>query len=86
MTREECKDFLVQYVEKMGGIRRDQLVSAYEIYVTPGVSEVFHPDMLDQLMVEKKLAELGYVLGTVKVSYLIPVNAKVNLTNVQLQS
>ena len=83
MTREECKDFLVKHIEKLGGIRLDQLVSSYDLYATAGFSEIFHPEMLKQLVVENKIGEVVYSLpgSSNTITYLIPIGSKVSLTN-----
>jgi hypothetical protein len=83
MTREECKNLLVSKINDTRGIRFDELAASYDMYVIDGFSEIFHPDLIRQLIIEAKIGEIKYTLpDKISVSYLIPKGSKVSLTNI----
>lgn len=66
----------------MGGMKADELAAGFNLYTFTGFSEVFHPDMIKQLVVEKRIGEVKYTFGERTVSYLVPKGSKAVLTNV----
>jgi len=84
MTRDECKDLLVQKINELGGVRSDELAAWTLLYTIEGFPQVFHPDMFKQLLVERRIAIIEYTLpGKDKpFAFLLPVNTKIETFNV----
>jgi hypothetical protein len=82
MTREECKNILVEQITSIGGIRLDELVAWSGLYIIEGFSETFHPEMLKQLMQENRISAIEYVLPKgLTLTFLMPKDTKIKLVN-----
>lgn len=83
MTREECKDLLVEKIGLLGGVRADEFVAWSLLYTVEGFSEVFHAEMLKQLLTERRIMTIEYVLPGKDKSFtiLLPVDTKVQVFN-----
>jgi len=62
MTNEECKTLLVEKINILGGVRSDEFVAWGLLYTIEGFSEVFHPEMLKQLLSERRIVTIDYTL------------------------
>ncbi len=87
MTRDECKDLLVEKIGVLGGVRSDELVAWSYLYTVPGFSEVFHPDMLKHLLAERRIVGLEYKTPTQETSFmfLLPVDTKIKAYNTKVE-
>lgn len=80
MTKEECKKLLADKIGVVGGARADELVAWHGFYQTPGFSEIFHPDFLQQMITEGMIIEVKYTLpGDKNFSFLLPKGSKVSI-------
>ncbi len=88
MTRDECKDLLVEKINSLGGVRSDEFVAWSLLYTYDGFSDTFHPDMLKQLLSERRIMTVEYTLPGKTDSYvfLLPVDTKVQLFNGKLSN
>jgi hypothetical protein len=86
MTREECKDLLVKKIGELGGVRSDEFVAWSLLYTIEGFSSVFHPDMLKQLLSERRIVTIEYTLpGREKpFVFLLPVDTKIQVFNARV--
>ena len=84
MTREECKNLLVEEVNGLGGVRADEFVAWGHLYTIEGFSAVFHPEMLHQLILENRVGAIEYTLPgkETPLTLLLPMDTKVKLVNV----
>ena len=83
MTRDECKQFLVERLSVLGGARMDEFAAFAGFHRVPGFSQIFHPEMISQLVLEGKIVEVKYVLPgkNTSMSFLLPKNTKVSIIN-----
>lgn len=83
MTREECKDLLVEKINQLGGVRSDEFVAWSLLYSIEGFSQVFHPDMLRQLLTERRIMTIEYTPPKKDevFTFLLPVDTKVQVLN-----
>lgn len=81
MTKDECKKVLVDKIAAVGGARADELVAWHGFYKIEGFSEVFHPDLLQQMVTEGLITELKYTLPDAKnsSSFLVPKGTKISI-------
>lgn len=81
MTKDECKKLILDKLVKVGGARADELVAWHGFYTVEGFSEVFHPDLLQQMVTEGMLMEIKYTLPDSKnsSSFLVPKGTKVSI-------
>lgn len=83
MTRDECKNLLVEKIGILGGVRSDEFVAWTYLYTVPGFSEVFHPDILKELLAERRIVTIEYTPPGKDHSFtfLLPVDTKIKLFN-----
>lgn len=83
MTRDECKQFLIEKLEILGGAKMDEFVAFTGFHRVEGFSQIFHPDMIWQLVLEGKIVEVKYILPnkTTPMSFLLPKHTKVSIIN-----
>ncbi len=83
MTREECKDLLVEKINMLGGVRSDEFVAWSLLYTYEGFADVFNADMLKQLLMERRITTIEYTLpGKEKpFTFLLPVDTKIKVLN-----
>ena len=83
MTREECKNLLVEKIGILGGVRSDEFVAWSLLYTIEGFSEIFHPDMLKHLLAERRIMTIEYTLPgrNLPFTFLLPVDTKVQVFN-----
>ena len=88
MTREECKDLLVEKIGVLGGVRSDELVAWTYLYTVPGFSEVFHPDMLQHLVAERRIVMIEYTPPGKEHSFnfLLPVDTRIKVFNARVSN
>lgn len=86
MTNEECKTLLVEKINMLGGVRSDEFVAWGLLYTIEGFSEVFHPEMLKQLLSERRIVTIDYTLpGKDKpLTFLLPVDTKIEVFNAKV--
>lgn len=86
MTKEECKNLLVEKVNNLGGTKVDELVAWAGLYVIEGFSETFNPEMIKQLMYENRIGAVEYDLPNGKTSlFLFPKDSRVKLINLKIK-
>lgn len=84
MTREECKNILVDHINASGGRREDELVAWAALYIIEGFSETFHPDMVSELLMEHRIAAINYTLpNQIMLNFLLPRDTKIALINIR---
>lgn len=82
MTREECKQLLVDKINILDGVRQHEFVAWQVLHEIPGFSEIFHPDMLKQLVTENRITTVEYILPSNKsFNLLLPKDTKVVVLN-----
>lgn len=83
MTREQCKDLLVEKIASLGGVRSDELVAWSLLYTIDGFSNIFHPDLLKQLVAERRILTIEYTLPEAKTShvFLLPIDTNIKVFN-----
>lgn len=83
MTRDECKDLLVKKIGELGGVRADEFVAWSLLYNVEGFSQLFHPDMLKQLLSERRILTIEYTLPDKETpfTFLLPVDTKIKVFN-----
>lgn len=82
MTREQCKDLLVDKITYLGGVRADEFVAWSHLYAIEGFSQLFHPDMIQQLVMEGRIAVIEYSVPNKKpLTFLVPKGTKVKVIN-----
>lgn len=80
MTKDECKKLLADKIMAVGGARADELVAWHGFYQTPGFSEIFHPEFLQQMVTEGMIVEVKYTLPDAKsFSFLLPKETKISI-------
>jgi len=80
MTKDECKKLLADKIMAVGGARADELVAWHGFYQIDGFSEVFHPDLLQQMVTEGMIIEIKYTLPSAKIfSFLLPKSTKCSI-------
>ena len=86
MTRDECKNLLVKKIGELGGVRSDEFVAWSLLYTIEGFSDVFHPDMIKQLLTERRIVTIDYTLpGRDKpFTFLLPVDTKIEVFNAKV--
>lgn len=86
MTREECKNLLVEKINTLGGVRSDEFVAWSLLHTYDGFSEVFHPDMLKQLLTERRIVTIEYTIpgGKLPFTFLLPVDTKIEVFNAKV--
>jgi hypothetical protein len=86
MTKDECKDLLVEKIAAVGGARADEFVAWTLLYTIEGFSETFHPDMLKQLLTERRIVTIEYTLPgqTTPLTLLLPVDTKIQVFNAKV--
>jgi len=86
MTRDECKNLLVEKITAVGGARADEFVAWSLLYTIEGFSETFHPQMLKELLTERRISTIEYTLpGTKEVlTLLLPVDTKIQVFNAKV--
>lgn len=86
MTNEECKNLLVEKINVLGGVRADEFVSWGLLYTIEGFSETFHPEMLRQLLTERRIVVIEYTLpgGREPLIFLLPVDTKIQVFNAKV--
>lgn len=80
MTRNECKNIIVKELNSLGGVRQDEFVAWRPLYLIEGFSEIFHPEIIQELIVENQIMEIKYVLPdkpNLVFSYLLPKGTKI---------
>ena len=88
MTRDQCKDLLVEKIGFLGGVRADEFVAWSLLYTIQGFSEVFHPEILKQLLSERRITTIEYSLpGSEKpFTFLLPVDTTIKVFNGKVSS
>lgn len=83
MTIDECKNLLVEKISSLGGVRADEFVAWSLLYTVEGFSEVFHPEIMKQLLAERRIISIEYTLPGKKdpLTFLLPVDTKIQLFN-----
>jgi hypothetical protein len=83
MTRDQCKDLLVEKIASLGGVRADEFVAWSLLYTIQGFSEVFHPEILKQLLSERRITTIEYSLPGSEMVYtfLLPVDTTIKVFN-----
>ncbi len=82
MTREQCKDLLVDRITYLGGVRADEFVAWSLLYTIEGFSQVFHPEMLQQLVMENKITTIEYTApGKKPLTFLLPKDTLIKVLN-----
>jgi hypothetical protein len=86
MTNEECKKLVVEKIGVLGGVRADEFVSWALLYTIEGFSETFHPEMLKQLLAERRIVTIEYTLpgGKQPFTFLLPVDTKIDVFNAKV--
>lgn len=86
MTREECKNLLVEKINQLGGVRSDEFVAWGLLYAIEGFSEVFHPEMLKQLLQERRIVTIEYTVPDKEkpFTFLLPVDTKIQVFNAKV--
>lgn len=86
MTTDECKELLVKKIGDLGGVRIDEFVAWGLLYTIEGFSETFHPEMLKQLLTERRIVTIEYTLpGKDKpFTFLLPVDTKIEVFNAKV--
>lgn len=86
MTKEECKKLLVEKITAVGGARADEFVAWSLLYTIEGFSETFHPQMLKELLTERRIATIEYTLPGQKepLTMLLPVDTKIQVFNAKV--
>lgn len=81
MTKDDCKKLIAEKLTIIGGARADELVAWRGFYTVEGFSEVFHPDLLKQMVTEGLIMEVKYTLPNAKnsSSFLVPKGTKVSI-------
>jgi len=88
MTRDQCKDLLVEKIGMLGGVRADEFVAWSLLYTIEGFSEVFHPEILKQLLSERRITTIEYSLPGSEMVYtfLLPVDTTIKVFNGKITS
>lgn len=82
MTREECKKVVLEMLDSLGGARMDEFVSFAGLHRIIGFTQVFHPDMISQLVLEGNIVQVKCTLSDKReVIFLAPKNTKVTIVN-----
>jgi hypothetical protein len=82
MTREECKKVVLEMLDNLGGARMDEFVSFVGLHRIIGFTQVFHPDMISQLVLEGNIVQVKCNLPDKReVSFLLPKNTKISTIN-----
>jgi hypothetical protein len=86
MTKEECKQLLVDKITALGGARADEFVAWSLLYTIEGFSETFHPQMLQELLMERRIVTIQYTLPgqTTPLTLLLPVDTKIEVFNAKV--
>ncbi len=84
MNREECKNIIIEHVNNSGGRRLDELVAWAGLYMIEGFSETFHPEMIQELLQEGRIAAFTYFLpNNIFMSFLVPKDTDFKLINLR---
>ena len=88
MTKEECKNLLVEKITALGGVRADEFVAWSLLYTIEGFSETFHPQMLKELLIERRIITIEYTLPGQKepLTLLLPVDTKIQVFNAKVSN
>lgn len=82
MTREECRQFIIDKINLLGGCKMHDFVAYAGYHKVPEFAKIFHPDMVHQLILEGEILEVRYILpGKEPLSFLLPKTAKVSVVN-----
>jgi hypothetical protein len=82
MTREECKKAVLDMLNSLGGARMDEFVCFVGLHKIKGFTQVFHPDMIDQLILEGNIVQVKCTLADKReINFLLPKNSKVSIIN-----
>ena len=82
MTIDECKNLLVEKINGLGGVRSDEFVAWSLLYTIDGFSTTFHPELLKQLLAERRIMTIEYTPpGKEAFTFLLPVDTKVQVFN-----
>jgi len=86
MTKEECKDLLVKKIGELGGVRADEFVAWSLLYTIEGFSETFHPRMLQELLIDRRIVTIEYTLPGKKdsLTLLLPVDTRIQVHNAKV--
>jgi hypothetical protein len=86
MTNEECKELLVKKIGELGGVRADEFVAWGLLYTIEGFSDTFHPQMLKELLTERRIVTIEYTVPGQKESLtlLLPVDTRIQVFNAKV--
>lgn len=73
MTTEECKQFLEEKLNKLGCVRLEEFLAWNALYAKEGFSEVFHPELIKQMIREHRIVSVEYKIpGQQLLTLLMP--------------
>jgi hypothetical protein len=87
MTKDQCKDLLVDKITYLGGVRADEFVAWRTLYLIEGFAQLFHPEMIQQLAAENRITIIEYTLpGKKPLKFLLPKGTTIKVVNGVVES
>jgi hypothetical protein len=80
MTKEKAKDFLVNKINSLNGIKATELVCNEEVIIELGLDDHDVPTLLDELVQENRIMEVEYVVPAMKwriKSFYLPIGSEI---------